>query len=218
MLTKDNQGYHDRLQRARSWLDRIADIPIVSRDQRDYEGAFICYWIALNALYAQRKNERKEDELESAWLVRMLCKLDRYGKIRDTISGVKQQADALIHKKYLYSLYWSEGTTAEVLRNLGKDGQKAREAWRDEDIGRYLEILFRRLHVLRNQIFHGCSTDHRSLNRGSLRPAVEVLEALVPALVEVMESFGKSTAWPRIEFPRDGSPQNPDYLRRGRKQ
>lgn len=214
-LTQNNQGYYDRLQRAHSWLVRAQNIARSPDARDDLEGQFISYWIALNALYARRRTERG-DVRESKWLLNFLCDLDRHGELRFAVGTVKRQADTLLQKKYLSKIYWDHGTTPRMKEVLSREGQKAKEAWSNGDIKEYLDILFQRLHVLRNQIFHGCSTDRRSLNRGSLKPAVAILEALVPVLVEIMRRFGASRPWPLVEYPRDGSPQNPDYLRRDR--
>jgi hypothetical protein len=213
-LTKESQGYHDRLQRACSWLARAQAISGSSDAQHDLEGQFIFYWVALNALYARTKVERQADGQESKWLVDLLCEIDQRGKLRSVVVSVKESADRLLRDKYLSKLYWVEGSTPRLREVLSKEERDAKEAWEAGRTQKYFEILFRRLHVLRNQIFHGCSTDRRSLNRGSLRPAVTILKVLVPAFVKVMEEFGEAIRWPRIEYPRDGSPQNPDYLRR----
>ena len=54
--------------------------------------------------------------------------------------------------------------------------------------------LFRRLYVLRKQIFHGCSKDGSSKNRPSLRAAAPVLARFVdtraPFVGEVMNLAG----------------------------
>jgi len=64
--------------------------------------------------------------------------------------------------------------------------------------------------VLRNQVFHGCSTNRDSLNKDTLDPALEVLGALVRLFLEIMEGrMDKETEWPPIPFPRRDSPQHP---------
>jgi hypothetical protein len=71
-------------------------------------------------------------------------------------------------------------------------------------------LLWDRIRVLRNQIFHGCSTNRGSLNKDATEPAVRVLGGLIPLFVEIMEErVDKENEWPRIPFPRRGSPQHP---------
>jgi len=216
-LTRENQGYRDRLQRAQSWLARAQNISGSENAQHDFEGQFIFYWVALNALYARAKGDRRSDEQESKWLVDLLCDLDQCDRLRLAVSSVKQSADKLLRDKYLSRLYWAEGTTTRARKILSSEEREAQAAWQTDYTKRYLDILFRRLHVLRNQIFHGCSTDRGVSNKGSLKPAVAVLGALVPSLIKVMQdSVESEKRWPRVEFPRDRSPQNPDYIFIGR--
>jgi hypothetical protein len=47
-LTKSNQGYYDRIQRAKSWGARAE--ACAARDWEDDHGQFIFYWIGLSAL------------------------------------------------------------------------------------------------------------------------------------------------------------------------
>ena len=53
----------------------------------------------------------------------------------------------------------------------------------DDDITQ----IFKRLYVLRKQMFHGCSTDGSVKNRPSLRAAVPVLERFVQVLLAVLK-------------------------------
>ena len=206
-LTKGNQGYLDRLQRAESWVQRAQAI----EDWEDYHGQFIFYWIAFNALFGRDKIYRKSDKDDLNWFIGRICDLDREeGTIRSQITPLKSKADRLIKDKFLLELYWAEGTTSRVKRILQEDQDQAHVAWERKKTDRYLEILFSRLQVLRNQIFHGCSTDRRSLNKTSLIPAVELLHALVPAFFAVMQCQGKGDDWPKIPYPRNDSPLNPD--------
>jgi hypothetical protein len=72
-----------------------------------------------------------------------------------------------------------------------------------------LPLLRGRVRVLRNQIFHGCSTNRDSLNKDALDPALRVLSVLIPVFIDVMEErVDTENEWPRIPFPRRGSPQH----------
>ena len=90
--------------------------------------------------------------------------------------------------------------------------RKAETCLLADEPDKYLQELFSRLLLLRNQIFHGSSTDRHSRNRDSLRSGTAILEELVPIMIVVMEAHGSDKSWPAIPFPRDGSPQNPDSI------
>jgi hypothetical protein len=47
-------------------------------------------------------------------------------------------------------------------------------------------LVLRRMRVLRNQVFHGGTTDRISLGKQSVSRAVQILEGLLPAFLSVM--------------------------------
>jgi hypothetical protein len=58
-LTEDNQGYWDRIKRARSWIERARALETettLGDELIDSQQLFIMYWIAFNAMYG-RTNE-----------------------------------------------------------------------------------------------------------------------------------------------------------------
>lgn len=210
-LNRENQGYFDRLQRAESWMARAEAVGAVG-DWEDYHGVFIFYWIAFSALYGRGRTYPQSDEAGIRWFLDRICVLDRENVIRKALEPLKRKADVLLLKdKFLVKKYWDEGTTPKVRAILQEDYDHAQQAWEQKKVDRYLEILFtRRLLVLRNQIFHGCSTDRRSLNKTSLMPAVAIVEELIPKFVEILRLHGEGKDWDGIPYPRDGSPLNPD--------
>jgi hypothetical protein len=107
-------------------------------------------------------------------------------------------------------MYWKEGYSPTVKRRLEEETTAAEEALDSGDLYPYLEtLLWRRVRVLRNQIFHGCSTNRDSLNKDALDPALRVLNELIPVFVDVMEErVDTENEWPRVPFPRQGSPQH----------
>jgi len=205
-LTYRNQGYCDRLQRAESWIERARAI----EDWEDHHGQFIFYWIALNALYGRDEASRRSEADDQTWFLNRVFDLDKEARaIPRAFDELKPKADRLLKDQFLVDPYWSEGLTARVKRIIESDFKKAQEAWVRGDRETYIGILFWRLSVLRNQIFHGCSTDRRSLNKTSLMPALDILEALVPQFLETLRLHGKNYDWPKIPYPRKGSPQHP---------
>lgn len=219
-VTEDNQGYWDRIKRARSWVNRAQALEAAandSEDSSDSQEVFIMYWIAFNALYG-RVNEtghgrylRPGDD-DARWFLRRICELDAgTGRIAATISTVRKDAHSLLKSRYLSDAYWKEGYSPGVKRHLEEETTAAEEALDSGDVHTYLAaLLWGRVRALRNQIFHGCSTNRDSLNKDALEPALRVLSELVPLFVDVMETrVDKKNDWPRIPFPRRGSPQHP---------
>lgn len=209
-LTRENQSYRDRLQRAKSWLKKTQTIEEIQEGDVDCNALFVFLWIALSALYSREKSDSLSDHKDFTDFLVRLYKLDHQCKLRTTLMAAKAKADVLLRDKFLCDLNWKERTSPRVLELLAKDNHRAQVAWTNGDLVLYLQLLFRRLRLLRNQIFHGCSTDRRSLNRNSLMPAVGILQALIPALVLIFEQCGQREGWPSVAYPRAGSPLNPD--------
>lgn len=224
-LTQDNQGYWDRIKRARSWVSRAQaaeSAAVASDDATDAQELFVMYWIAFNALYG-RVNEsghgrylRPGDD-DARWFLRRVCDLDiGTGRIAATMSALRKDGHSLLKSRYLSDAYWRDGYTSAVRRQLEEEAAAAEEALDSGDVHNYLvTLLWGRVRVLRNQIFHGCSTNRGSLNKDTIEPALRVLSGLIPVFVDVMEArIDKENDWPCIPFPRRGSPQHPGRAHR----
>jgi Apea-like HEPN len=218
-LTEDNQGYWDRIKRAQSWVKRAQEMESIGIDDENPSESqipFITYWIAFNALYG-RVNEsgngrylRLGDD-DARWFLRMICDLDAgAGLIESAVAAIRKEGHALLKSRYLSEKYWRQGYSANLKRQLEEETTAAEDALDSGDPYPYLyTLLWCRVRVLRNQIFHGCSTNRDSLNKDVVEPALRVLSELISLFVKVMENrIDKENEWPRIPFPRRGSPQH----------
>jgi uracil-DNA glycosylase len=106
------------------------------------------------------------------------------------LAGVKEQGDKLLGEPYLYEATWKL-EPIKAATAIGKFQEAANLAWARHQEAAYLRAVCSRLYVLRNQIFHGCSTFQSKANRDSLEPAVAVLSRLVPAFCRVVEQQGE---------------------------
>lgn len=176
-------------------------------------------WIAFNALYG-RVNEtshgrylRPGDE-DARWFLRMICDLDGSPKrIESAVSMIRKDARALLKSRYLSEAYWRQGYSSFIKGRIEEETGSVEDALDSGDPYPYLTtLLWGRIRILRNQIFHGCSTNRDSLKRDTIDPALRVLNKLIPLFVNVMESrIDKENDWPDIPFPRHGSPKHPIF-------
>ena len=214
-LTYENQGYRDRLDRAESWIKRAKNLQEQNRKEQewedyDYHGPFIFYWIAFNALYGRHDERRRTESKDIEQFLKRICKLDQKdGSLSGILRDLKSKTDRLIKDQFLSRIYWKEGRSAHFKQSQEEDFEKAKTAYDGGKFDEYLTILFERLRVLRNQIFHGCSTDRKSLNKNSLRPALEILEELVPQFWKIFKAHGQKSDWGKVSYPRKDSPQHP---------
>ena len=84
---------------------------------------------------------------------------------------------------------------------LKNEKREVQEALRDRKQTIYiLTILFRRLYVLRNQIFHGGATWQGKLNRQQVKDGASLLGYLLPVLLIIMME-NPNDNWGEIAYP-----------------
>ena len=64
----------------------------------------------------------------------------------------------------------------------------------------FSSILFDRLYMLRNQLFHGGATWHGKINRAQIRDGARILQSMIPVIIHlVLENPNES--WGEPCFP-----------------
>ena len=198
-----------RVYRANSWLRRAGSF------ESDLDGHFIFLWIALNALFGQARYRPDGGDPAGEWadldrFLERLCRIDESsGHIRATLKPLREPILQLLSLRFLHRSYWIEGDTDALEARLQRDYRMAEAAWRRGRPEPCLSELFRRLYVLRNQIFHGASTDRSSANRDSLRAAVPVLAALVPVFRTLMKDTITREEWGPVPYVPQKYPGHP---------
>jgi hypothetical protein len=91
--------------------------------------------------------------------------------------------DCLLGDKFLHDCCWKAWDREEI---VDRDRREASIPHCNEKHDHQLIQLFRRLYVLRKQIFHRCSKDGSSKNRPSLRAAAPVLARFVDTFAEIV--------------------------------
>src|SRR5262245_37155235 len=92
----------------------------------------------------------------------------------------------VLESPFLHSDYWDKGYTDRVVTQLKRDRTTVERAWAAGAAEQCLELIFGRLYLLRNQVFHGAAKSESSANRESLNPAVAFLVPAVRALSKVV--------------------------------
>lgn len=182
-MNKHRSPIEVRCHRASSWIDRAEKL-----EAADWDGRFIFYWIAFNALYGQPKYLEKRDERigEGKDIDRFLNEiffLDPVG-VRLNLNAIRKDRQKLMADHFLCDECWKYWHNNQL--NTAEERQ--REICIHKDRGSDLVHLFARLYVLRKQLFHGCSKDRSTKNREMLRKAAFILEKLVPLFRNIVES------------------------------
>lgn len=201
-LERDSQHPNLRLRvhRALSWLDR-------AEQTDDLDGRFIFLWIAFNAAYATEIDERQrlsEQETFKAFLEK-LCLLDDDKRIETLIwKEFSSSIRVLLDNPYVFQSFW-EHQSGKIDEGTWKtrfaSGKKAAQlALASGNTPALLGVLFNRLYTLRNQLIHGGATWGGSVNREQMRDCTNLLNKLVPIIIELMMD-NPNTLWGDACYP-----------------
>ena len=199
-----------RMRRGTSWLAR-AEEDLFGRETPDPDAAFVFYWIAFNAAYADNRadgTERGERARFNDYFGQLLFhdKDDAIcGALRDGFS--KETFLSFINNQYLYWRFWEHhGGNA---RHSDWQAQFERENRRAEgaldrvmprgnamSLGAIQErqragqqalgTLFDRMYVFRNQMVHGGATYQSKVTGAQVRDGARIMALLVPMFLDLM--------------------------------
>lgn len=190
-----------RVHRAISWLHRA------EMAEDDHDAAFIFYWIAFNAAYA---NELRDTDLEGERSVfadyfARLTGLDQNNRIYDAIwERFPQEIRLLLQNRYVFQPFWRYqngqfgGDQWET--SFDRSQRRVARALKEQDTKTILSTLFDRLYVLRNQLVHGGATWNSQVNRDQVRDGARILAVLVPVFVDLMMDNPDAT-WGAPYYP-----------------
>ena len=214
-LRSENDSLSLRMRRSISWGLRGDDA--VERD--DPDGAYVFYWIALNAAYGEEQEEHTEEREHQRVerFLRRIVRLDYEGSIfRSLWVAYSGPIRVLLENPYVYGPFWSHYNGRDGYENWNQrfesEQHRVRQALGNEDALTILAILFNRLYVLRNQLVHGGATWGGSVNRDQVRDGVALLGFLTPQFIALMlnnpiEDWGP----PYYPYVGDGSQRERDH-------
>ena len=214
----------DRIRRAESWLERSEKAAFDLRSAKsEHEKAglyceqFIFLWIAFNSAYgyeligedADDDDSLKEWEKFDEFLAKIL-NLDKERTIEDIIR--RQYAGPiriLLENRYVYGKFWKRVRGVPAGANWSKCFKNSRDhslrALQDGHIHGVLKVVFSRLYVLRNQIFHGGASYAKGWGTAQVRDGSRIMAALVPKILEIMRSDiekDSQSDWGKVAYPR----------------
>jgi len=187
-----------RLHRAISWLKSG------EKQEDNLDLKFISLCIAFNACYAVDLN-RISSRPEKAKLRDFSSSLVQYDRTRlynifwEKYSGPVR---VLIENKFVFEKFWqfNRGESEDYLPAFNKSISTALNCLSKENIEGLLEIVLERLYTLRNSIIHGGSTFNSKLNRAQLKDACNIMQLLVPIILDIMLENSQHD-WGEIAYP-----------------
>jgi len=188
-----------RLHRAISWL-KCAEEQTHNPDLK-----FITLWIAFNACYA--KDEDHDHSLtERACFREFISQLISYdyeeyffNLLWHKFSGPVR---LLIENQFAYKPFWDAQHDKSIAwqKLFDKSINNSRNYLSQHDIAGLLEVVLDRLYTVRNQLLHGGATYKSKLNRAQVKDAGEILEFLMPVIIDIMIT-NIDDDWGLINYP-----------------
>lgn len=196
-----------RTYRALSWPHRA------EQEKDDPDARFIFLWIAFNAAYAHELQDQMRFS-ETRLFYRFLSRLiesDREQLLYQIVWNVfPRSIHLLLDNPYVFQPFWEYQrgclSEAEWKEKFIRSKTSAFRALGRMDTRKVLLVIFERLYVLRNQLFHGGATWNSSVNRDQLKQATDILGRVVPAIIAILLD-NNSRLWGDPRYPmkkRDG--------------
>lgn len=187
-----------RLHRAISWLKSA------EKQNDNLDVKFISHWIAFNACYAVDLNgiSSKPEKAKLRDFTSSLVHFDRtrlYNLFWEKYSGPVR---VLIENKFVFEKFWefNRGDVDNYEASFNKSIATALNCLSKENIEGLMEIVLERLYTLRNSIMHGGSTYNSKLNRAQLKDACNIMQLLVPIIIDIMLENSEHD-WGEIAYP-----------------
>ncbi len=187
-----------RLHRAISWLKSA------EKQNDNLDVKFISLWIAFNACYAVDLNgiSSKPEKAKLRDFTSSLVHFDRtrlYNLFWEKYSGPVR---VLIENKFVFEKFWefNRGDIDNYEASFNKSIATALNCLSKENIEGLMEIVLERLYTLRNSIMHGGSTFNSKLNRAQLKDACNIMQLLVPIIIDIMLENSEHD-WGEIAYP-----------------
>lgn len=176
-----------RVHRALSWLKSAEEVG------ENIDLGFISLWISFNALYGVKdldQNYENERSLMKKFFINVL-QLDEFKVLADfTWNEYSNLHRIFINNQYVFHPFWTymDGQIDEESweSKLEKSINESKGALTDQNILKFLEILFDRLYVLRNQLMHGGATYNGKVNREQVGLGYQILSKAIPSFIDVL--------------------------------
>ncbi len=178
-----------RVHRAISWIGRA------EAERIDPDAAFIFFWIAFNATYADETDFGEEIPLgerrQFVKLIERLVALDEDARIHAAIwDRFRGPIAKLMENRYVYRPFWQNQNgvpgTQDWARKWRKSADRFVRSMADKNTAFVLREVFDRLYMLRCQMIHGGTTWNSKVNRSQVKDGAAILGTLLPVMIDIM--------------------------------
>ena len=200
-LKNDERGQdlRIRMHRCFSWMKSAQR----HHADQDYDGALLTHWIAFNGLYGQWDGVNREPKPDiKCWkdFLDQVLAVDSQEILNAFIENQRELILDILNNEYTNKYFWEDPSESQAFKSK-KDYRSAKQWYRE---GKYDIILKRalgRVYVLRCQIMHGGATHGSKLNRDSIALCNDLITQLLPVIITIITSNGKTRNWGAICYP-----------------
>ena len=173
-----------RIHRSLSWLKRS------ETETNDIDAKFIFLWISFNANYSGHEGFSEKSYAQNIFnkFFEVLIENDKDRYIYDYIwKKFNTSIKSVLTNEYLLSSYWKfHKSNPKLWIEIYEKEKIVTKALSDSNSLSILNIMFDRLYVLRNQIFHGNATWNSKVNRKQLEQCTDLLSEIIPIFIVIM--------------------------------
>lgn len=198
LIGDEYQGFR-RIHRVISWL-RCAN-----QCYQDDDQFYIFSWIAFNAMYGAMDTDASTERDLYKIFFKNIVVCDSDARICNTLcNNLKPNIMKFIKNKWVYAPFWNNEQGIEGYENWQDGFRKSKKDTQSALLGNrspnfILFVIFDRMYVLRNQIFHGASTYQSKLNRETIKIGRQLLQTLIPIFIEIMLT-NEDENWGEISY------------------
>ena len=198
-IAENNQT---RFRRAQAWLNQAKIWQRECKSACEAEAKdrllcaeFISLWIAYDALSGRKYPNLSGVEGTKVFFREIENKCRAQEKfLRGNLEKLEDTIESLITLDKAYSEFWEERKSPPLWLN-----DEIRDSIRRNPITA-LRLIFERIYVVRNQVFHGAHTIGGSWGKEQVELSAAILRVIVPIIKRMMEE--SKADWKAIRFPR----------------
>jgi hypothetical protein len=190
-----------RLHRCWSWMQRLEQLDEADLGAND--ARLIYRWVALNSLYGQWDDERREPVADArSWraFLERLVSFDCDQHIAAMLESHRELVKSIVGDEFLSRYYWVDPSEAEARRTHGK----AKQLGSLYVEGRHGEVLHRvmnNVYLARCQLIHGAATCEGRLNRTAVERCASFMALLLPVVSVVIIDHAWGEDWGGLCYP-----------------
>ncbi len=188
-----------KLHRSLSWLNQAEE------QKENYDFCFISLWISFNAIYADDFGSLS-DKSDVSKFLKKICLLDAdkelYTLVWTTFSG---NIRIFLNNKFIFQPFWDVNNNPSENKKRWQgpfelEKRRAFSAMATQNTSVILNIIFRRLYTLRNQILHGGASYNSSVNTNQKKEACSFLLNILPVIIKIIMNHSEED-WGKPYYP-----------------